>query len=160
MNRWIALLLAVMMTLSLADCAGKNEPAGSAEPAGTAVSEEEGQNPMMNFVGNYTCDRAAMLVEAEGSENAKITVTWGSSAWEHSEWTMSGKLDTETLTVDYTDCVRRDIVYNEDGTIESETVVYENGAGTITFSAEDYSLTWDDAEEHAADGMIFVGGAE
>ena len=67
---------------------------GSAEPAGSAAVEEDGQNPVMNFVGNYTCDRAAMLVEADGTENAKFTVTWGSSAWEHSEWTMSGKLDT------------------------------------------------------------------
>ena len=62
--------------------------------------------------------------------------------------------------MDYADCVRKDVVYNEDGTIESETIVYENGSGTITFSSEDYSLTWDDAEEHIADGMIFAGGAE
>ena len=46
----------------------------------------------------------------------------------------------------------------EDGSVESETVIYENGTGTITFSDTDYSLTWADNEEHIADGITFVGG--
>lgn len=41
MKKWIALLLAVMMALSLAACAKKTEPAGSAEPVGSADAEEK-----------------------------------------------------------------------------------------------------------------------
>lgn len=153
MKKMISLLLAFLMTLSLAACASQSAAEGSAAPA-----EEDGQNPVMNFVGVYSADRASILVEAKDADQAKFTVTWGGSAWEQSEWTMSGKLDTEKLTVDYTDCVRKDVVYADDGSVESETVVYENGAGTITFSTEDYSLTWNDSQEHIADGMTFTGG--
>lgn len=118
-------------------------------------AEDEGdtQNPTMNFVGTYAKDRCSILVEAQGQNNAKFTVMWGSSAAEHSEWTMSGKLDTETLTVDYTDCVKKDVVFKEDGTIDTETVIYENGTGTFKFDGS--TLTWTDNNENAADGMVF-----
>ena len=46
--------------------------------------------------------------------------------------------------------------FNEDGSVASENVVYENGKGTITFSeGEKLSLTWDDAEEDIAADMVF-----
>lgn len=153
MKKMLTLLLAVLMTLSLAACAAKDNT-----PAGSEAAESDGQNPVMNFVGTYGCDRATMIVECKGDDEAQFTVTWSSSAAEHSEWTMSGKLDTDKLTVDYTDCVKKDVVFNEDGSVASEDVIYSDGTGTITFSAEDYTLTWDDAKEHAADGMVFVGG--
>ena len=117
------------------------------------ADEGDGQNPTMNFVGTYAKDRCSILVEAQGQNNAKFTVMWGSSAAEHSEWTMSGKLDTETLTVDYTDCVKKDVVFKEDGTIDTETVIYENGTGTFKFDGS--TLTWTDNNENAADGMVF-----
>lgn len=153
MKKMLTLLLAVVMTLSLAACAGKNDA-----PAGSEAAESDGQNPVMNFVGTYGCDRATMIVECKGADEAQFTVTWSSSAATHAEWTMSGKLDTDKLTVDYTDCVKKEVTFNEDGSVASEDVIYEDGTGTITFSAEDYTLTWDDAKEHAADGMVFVGG--
>lgn len=115
--------------------------------------QEDGQNPVMNFIGTYAKDRCSILVEADGDENAKFTVWWGSSAAEHAEWTMSGKLDTETLTVDYTDCVKKDVVFKEDGTVDTETVEYENGTGTFKFDGS--TLTWTDNNENAADGMVF-----
>lgn len=153
MKKMLTLLLAVVMTLSLAACAGKNDT-----PAGSEAAESDGQNPVMNFVGTYGCDRATMIVECKDADEAQFTVTWSSSAATHAEWTMSGKLDTDKLTVDYTDCVKKEVTFNEDGSVASEDVIYEDGTGTITFSAEDYTLTWDDAKEHVADGMVFVGG--
>ena len=134
------------------------EPDPEAEDGAVDEVPEDGQNPVMNFIGIYGAGRATMQVEAEGAEDAKITVTWGSSAWENSEWVMSGKLDTETLTVSYTNCVRTDRVYGEDGSISSENVAYENGTGRILFSATDYSLTWEDDQENVAEGMTFLGG--
>lgn len=153
MKKILTLLLAVVMTLSLAACAAKNDT-----PAGSEAAESDGQNPVMNFVGTYGCDRATMLVECKGEDEAQFTVTWGSSAATHAEWTMSGKLDTDKLTVDYTDCVKKEVTFNEDGSVAKEDVIYEDGTGTISFSADEYVLTWDDAKEHVAEGMIFVGG--
>lgn len=152
MKKMMILLLAVVMTLSLAACAAKDAPNGS------EAAEEDGQNPVMNFVGTYGCERATMIVECKGADEAQFTVTWSGSAATHAEWTMSGKLDTDKLTVDYTDCVKKEVTFNEDGSIASEDVIYENGTGTIRFSADEYALTWDDAKEHVADDMVFVGG--
>ncbi|MBR3202471.1 MAG: hypothetical protein IKF60_02665 [Solobacterium sp.] len=116
--------------------------------------EGDGQNPIMNFVGTYAKDRASILVEADGMQESKFTIMWGSSAAETSEWTMSGVLNTETLTVDYTNGVRKNLVFNEDGSVASEEIVYENGKGSFKFDGTN-KLVWTDEQEHAADDMIF-----
>ena len=159
----ICILLLVCAMLALAACGG-SAPAQEAEVVvEDAAPVEDGQNPVMNFIGVYGGGRPSILVECEGQENAKFTVTWGSSAFESSEWTMSGKLDLDTLTVAYDNCTRIDRVFKEDGSAETETVVYENGTGRVVFDAEHYSLTWEDDQEHMADGMVLegmVGGEE
>lgn len=155
MKKWICLLTVLVLVFSLCACGAKDAaPAGSEEAE--AAAQEDGQNPVMNFIGVYGHDRASIMVEADGTDGAKITVTWGASAAENAEWVMSGKFDPETLTVAYTDCVKTVYVWNEQGEIDSETVEYENGEGTITFTdGEALSLTWDDAQEHIADGTVF-----
>ncbi len=116
----------------------------------------DGQNPIMNFVGSYAKDRALIEVSAaDDKDGAKFHITWGSSAAEHSEWDMTGTFDPETLTVSYENAVRKDVVFKEDGSVESETVVYEDGTGSFTFSQEGNSLTWKDEKEHIADDTVF-----
>ena len=153
----VSFLLIMALALSLAGCGAAPAAAPQSGEAAEAPSEQDGQNPIMNFVGIYARDRASIEVGATDQiDGVKITVTWGSSAWEHSEWVMTGRFDTETLTVAYDDCVRTDYVFKEDGSVDTETVVYEDGTGTITFSDEDgLTLTWDDEMEHIADDMIF-----
>lgn len=121
-----------------------------------ASNEADGQNPIMNFIGVYAMDRCSIEVSAaDDKDGAKFIVQWGSSAAEHSEWHMSGTFDTNTLTVHYDNCEKKDVVFKEDGSVESETVVYQNGKGSFTFNNEKASLTWNDEEEHAADDMVF-----
>jgi hypothetical protein len=146
MKKTVILLLLACTVLILAAC-------GAAGKA--ADVSEDGQNPVMNFIGVYQCDRASVLVEAQGKEDAKITVTWGSSYKENSEWVMSGKFYTDTLRVEYHDCERYDRVYREDGSVESETKVYYNGHGFVFFDYDTNTLTWQDDQEHVADGMTF-----
>ncbi len=105
------------------------------------TAEEDGQNPVMNVIGPYASGRARAMVEADGMENARISIEWGASAWELAKWVMSGRFDPETMTVSYTDCVKSILVYKEDGSLESETIEYENGTGTIVFDGEN-SFTW------------------
>ncbi len=114
---------------------------------------EDGQNPVMNFIGPYVCDRARALVEADGSDGARITIKWGSSAWELGRWVIAGPFDADTLTVDYTDCVMSVLTYGDDGELKSEAVEYENGTGRIVFDGAG-SFTWhDDMSER--DDMVF-----
>ena len=167
MKKWISLIAVLVMVFSLAACAAQQSAEESPAPieetdaaeADTTegAAEEDGQNPIMNFIGVYGHDRASILVEAtDAKDGVKFTVNWSSSASEYTEWVMTGSFDTETLTVKYDDCVKTDYVYNSDGTMQSETVIYENGSGTFTFSDEDgLTLTWADAEEQIADGTVF-----
>ena len=141
-----------------ADSADKTASAGggSADSADQAAGEEDGQNPIMNYVGPYTNDRALMLVEADGMDGVKIHVSWGSSVTQNSEWEMTGTFDMDTRTVTYKDGVRIDYVYEENGTVKSEEKAYTDGTGKIVFSeGEDLTLTWTDDKEHCADNMIF-----
>ncbi|MCR5793719.1 MAG: SH3 domain-containing protein [Solobacterium sp.] len=109
---------------------------------------EDSRNPVMNFIGDYVCDRARALVEADGTENARITIEWADSASSLGKWVMSGRFDPETLTLEYDNCVRSFVEYNESGEIANETVEYENGTGKIVF-AEGPAFTWhSDSDEH------------
>lgn len=146
MRNMTALLMVLLMAFTLAACGPKTE-----ETSG------DGQNPVMNFVGNYQCDRAGVLISAEGEDGASALVTWGSSANENSTWTMSGSFDSEALIFSYNDCVRTDYVYSDNGDIESQEEVYTGGHGAISFKdGEELSLTWQDDQENIADGMVFT----
>ena len=121
-----------------------------------AVFEEDAdwQNPVMNFIGNYQCDRASATVECSGSEDAWITIKWGSSAWELTQWDIVGRLDTDTLSIEYSGSTKRNLVYDDNGDLKSEEIVYEDGSGTVVFN-DDGTFTWhEDLSENAAD-MVF-----
>ena len=115
-------------------------PAPSEEPEPVELPETEEpteDNPALNFVGPYYCDGCSIFIEAAGASTCKATVSWSLSSSELSEWHMSGKFDTETLSFRYEDCVKTNYVYGADGTISSTETVFENGKGTI--SLEFYS---------------------
>lgn len=120
-----------------------------------AVFEEDPdwQNPVMNFVGEYQCDRANALVECSGYDSARITIEWGGSAWELARWVIVGPLDTDTLRVDYADCVKTVVTYDDSGALASEATEYENGTGSITFG-QGLSFTWHEDQADRAD-MLF-----
>ncbi len=137
-------------------------PAGTEVAQGTLVTvslatPHPGQNPIMNFIGTYGADRASVVVEPQGDDSGKITVTWASSASEGSKWVMSGVFDFNTMTITYTNGVKTNYKYGEDGNIASESTVYTDGKGKIMFhDSAGLSLTWDDEKEHVADGLTFV----
>ena len=150
-SKLLALLMALLMTLALglAACGTNGD-----EPAEVTADEE--QNSVMDFVGNYVCDRASIFISAEDNESVSAIVTWSSSAWENSSWVMSGTFDPETLQFEYHDCVKTDYVYEENGDTKSETEVYKGGHGFMTFAEGDpMTLTWQEDQEKAADGMVF-----
>lgn len=109
----------------------------------------------MNFVGNYGNGRATMTVSARVNDKAAISVTWGSSAAASSSWMMTGtaQQDGDKIVVIYEDCIKTDILFDENGVV-NETTVYKNGKGTLTFSGSE--VVWDDLVENIADGAVFT----
>ena len=143
--RILALMMALVMTfaMGLSACGKKAAP-------------DDGQNPIMNYVGYYVCDRANVFISADGEEGASAIVTWSSSAWENSTWMMSGTFDPETLQFEYHDCVKTDYKYEDDGDVESQEEVYTGGHGFMFFKEGDpLSLTWQDDQEKVAEDMVF-----
>jgi len=121
-----------------------------------AVFEEDPdwQNPVMNFVGEYQCDRAHATVECLGYDEAFITIDWGGSAWETARWVISGPLDTETLTISYEGAGKTILTYGEDGEVASQEDVYGDGTGTIVFN-DDRTFTWHEDQSEYGKDMVF-----
>ena len=145
-------IFAVMMALALAlafTACKKEEPAP--EP-------DDGQNPIMNFIGDYVNGRADILIEADGDTGAKATVTWGSSAATQAVWEMSGDFNIDTHEFTYSNAVKKEVTYNEDGSVAEEKEIYNDGTGTMTFSegTEGPYLEWKDDKENIADGLTFT----
>ena len=122
-----------------------------------AEPEEEGQNPVMNFIGEYQCDRAHAVVECEGTDSARIKIHWGGSAWDAAEWVIVGKLDLDTLTISSTGASKTIVTYDWDDEIESEEKVYEDGTGTIVFH-DDGTFTWHEDQSEYGKDLVFKWG--
>lgn len=139
-----------------------SDTTAAAEKNTEAAGQQAGQNPMMNFIGKYRCDRALITVDCTGANGAKFTVTWGGSATEGGVWTMSGESEeTDTaFVIKYTDCVHKNETYDAEGKVTKSETVYENGTGTMTFDKTTNKLTWKDDKEDAAKDMEFTYSAE
>lgn len=147
-KRLFAWAIILALVFSLAAC-GSQPAAETAAPAAEPQAAEEvlpapddGQNPVMNFVGVYHMDDSTeALVEAEGRENAKITVTAAYSPWFHNQTVMSGRFDPETLTVEFSNAALTEYTYASDGSVAEETLGYSDGSGKAVFNAAGNTLT-------------------
>ena len=122
----------------------------------TQKTTEATGSPVQRFQGRYGNGRCTIDVTGVANNTVEIHVYWSSSAWEHSEWTMSGNFDEDKngFYVYYSDGVRKDYKYNDDGKVESTETVYQGGKGAFRFNGN--KLTWDDHAEHIADGIVFT----
>ena len=121
-----------------------------------AVFEEDPgwQNPVMNFIGEYQSDRAHALVECSGTEDALITIEWGGSAAELARWDIVGKLDLDTLTIEYSGVTKSIVTYDDNGEVKSQEPEYEDGTGTVTFH-NDGTFTWHEDQSEYGTDMVF-----
>ena len=111
------------------------------EPEATEAPDE-GQNPVMNFVGTYNAaDSVEAMVEADGTENAIVTVTYAGSPWFHDEIVMSGKFDADALTMEFENGTLTEYSYNADGSVRTENISYRDGKGKAAFNANDGTMT-------------------
>ena len=147
MKKIISLMMMLMLVFAFTACGGGNQESG----------EPDSQNPVMNYVGPYVCQRAVVTISAEGKNGASAFITWGGSATSNAVWQMSGTFDSEKLQFEYSNGVKTAYEYNDKGEVVSEEEIYNDGEGDMTFTdGEELSLTWADKKENAADGMVFT----
>ena len=129
--------------------------AAATSAAGTSAASDDGQNPVMNFAGNYQSGRCSLTITPSGKNEAVITATWGNSASSASEWTMHASYNGDTYRLLYGDCVKKTVTYDENGNVVNETVDYTGGVGRLQLFG-DGTLRWENEEEaDTFSGMIF-----
>ena len=126
----------------------------SAEYVAVFEEDPDWQNPVLNFVGDYQCGRAHAAVRSAGFEDAWITIQWGGSAWELTQWDIFGTLDTDTRTIAYSGCTKSNLVYDENGEVKSQEPEYEGGTGTIVFR-DDGTFIWHEDPPGSGEDMVF-----
>ena len=108
----------------------------------------------MNFVGENQCEGKHALVECFGTEDAWITIEEKAETGAKTRWDITGRLDTNTLTIAYSGCPKSVVTYDENREVKEQEDVYEDCSGTVVFG-DDGTFTWtEDGSEHGA-GLVF-----
>ena len=159
---FMSLILAGAIALTFVACSNSTDETTTAAPA-DAVSdtaqtdgEEDGQNPVMNFIGKYDNGGTFITVEADGTSGAKFTVEEPMTDTEKYMYTFSGTLDLDTLRVTYSNSTKTVQTIDAAGNIADEKVEYSDGSGMVIFH-EDGTLEWRDENEaeRMADNYVF-----
>ena len=107
------------------------------------------------FEGSWQSDRAGADIVWE-EEGFRVNITWGSSAWENTEWEYSCHFHEEDNTlVSLPFGIRTEYVYDDNGELVSAKEVYNDGSAVFSLDA-DGRLIWQDEKENAGEGMRFV----
>ena len=125
----------------------------SAEYVAVFEEDPDWQNPVMNFIGKYQCDQAHAMVECFGYDEAWITIERSDSEQELVRWIIVGRLNTNTLSIEYSGCNKSIITVDDNGE-ESPEDEYTDGTGTIVFS-NDGTFTWHEDQYEADVDMVF-----
>ena len=113
--------------------------------------EEDGQNPVMNFIGKYDNGGTYITVECEGKDGAKFTVEEPMTDTEKYTYSFSGTLDLDTLKVTYSNSTKKVQTLGDYGKVVDEKTEYTDGAGVVIFH-DDGTLEWQD--ENEADRLL------
>ena len=154
MKRVLCVISALLLAVTCLSACGKADvPADTTAPAESV--QVDGQNPVMNFIGNYQSDRRTMLVEAQGMDGAKVTVRWGSDVWTYATWVLTGKVveEGDSLVMRYTDGAYATVTADENGN-ETRTDETAGLTGTVRFNS-DYTITWTDDQDEQIKDLVF-----
>lgn len=152
----IALALIAALVLTFAACSGSADKTTSAAPS-EVVSDnaqtdegsdegDDGQNPVMNFIGNYDNGGINILVEADSKDGAVFTVDEPMTDDEKYTYTFSGTLDLDTLKVTYSNSTKKVVKLDAQGNAVEEKTEYTDGSGVVIFH-DDGTLEWQDENE-------------
>lgn len=122
----------------------------------TAPGMTDGEKEALyaSLEGEYSdtiSQRAMAKVSAKGSDGIEVTVSWGSSASESSEWTMTAAIAEDGLFC-YKDCTLKTLTTGADGQTD-ENVEYTDGEGF--FSVVNGQLFWNGAAEEQCRDCVF-----
>ncbi len=172
-NKMICAVLSACTLLSMTACAASVQTgANGASDVEDKTDAKESELPVsednlipdvsisqpgepFNFNGKYYSDRCYISFEKGEGDKVNIKAGWSGSYNSAEEWTMTGSYDSASYCIEYTDCVKKNVVYKDVDVIDTEETVYSDGTGTFLFSISGDSVTWTDKKEDIANGKIF-----
>ena len=118
-------------------------------------TDPDWRNPVLDYAGEYQVEQTHATVSAEGDDFAQIIIEQSGSAWGIINWSITGRIDPDTMTVAYSGCTKAVLLYNNSGEIENAELEYENGTGWIVFGS-DGSLTWHEDQSETGKDLTFA----
>ena len=106
------------------------------------------------LMGVYTGGDFTVIAQLDGDNKATFLVETATDS-EMTIWSMSGEYEPTTGIVEYSDGSKELVTTSEKEAEAVRTTVYENGKGRFIIDKEAGILTWEDDQEHAADGVEF-----
>lgn len=131
------------------------KPVAHIEEEPQAAEPDDTQNPVMNYVGNYFYEKNTLQIEADGSENAKLTFVIPVNDNQKTVITVNAKFNAITGSVAYVNGTKKEVTLNCDGSNSSEKEIYSNGTGVLVFG--NGGINWND-ETEKIENMLFVPG--
>ena len=164
----MTVVMALGMTVAVTACGEETEEAEQAVTSEETETAPEEASSVAETVDEYVAlageyqdevsQRASATVIADTeSQSLNITVMWGSSAWETTQWTMNATKEGDKLV--YSDCTRTELVFSDEDSDPEETVTYTGGGGSFEISG-DGKLLWTGAADHECRDCVFVMSAE
>lgn len=154
MSKLLKAVLIATVAVILVAC-GKAENAKNSQEGkieGEPISKEASANDdatadetvtAPDFSGTYTepmSGRCTITIESLGENNYKVSVLWGSSAFESANWEMNATYYDSTTLLEYTGAKYFVRTYSDEENYEDD-VQYTDGAGEFWFE-EDGKLGW------------------
>jgi hypothetical protein len=102
------------------------------------------------FVGDIYQGKTPLLIDNVPDGTYDVRINWTNSETDTFAWTFDGTFEDGKL--EYDNAIKTHIVFDEYDRSSTETM-YSGGKGSI--EVKDGVLTWNDGEEHIADGLRF-----
>lgn len=100
---------------------------------------EDGDQGHVDYSGTYSVGRCYIVIDYVEGVTYNVSVSWGSSASESAEWTMTAIYSESEGILQYSDATYAQVVYGDDGSY-SEDVIYTDGSGE--FELDGTTLIW------------------
>ena len=122
---------------------------------------DDSQNPLVNWAGPYVDENnkdltMEIMSGSEEEQNCGIFITKDTDVNKSTVWSMSGDFNEQTMTIEFKDCVKKEVTYDNDGNQVSEETIYENGTGKLEIDEEEQTIHWVDDKEDAGKDSSFI----
>ena len=104
---------------------------------------------------NWMSDRASLEVFLEDTDNYKVLISWGSSAWQTTEWTYACDYDAAANILRARYVIREEVTYGDNGEQKDRKTEYEKESQAIFFVNDRGELVILNAGDEQLEGKVF-----